>query len=82
MQIDTVIAELLSYHQRGALPPGDFREPMHSMGEGGRLVEAVVRVIKPRRGLEIGTSSGFSALCAMRGAAAAGVDFHLVDRGL
>lgn len=42
---------------------------MLAMGsEGGRLVETVVRMIRPRLGLEIGTSSGFSALCAMRGA--------------
>lgn len=35
--------------------------------DGGRLVETIVRATNPRRGLEIGTSSGFSALCAMRG---------------
>jgi predicted O-methyltransferase YrrM len=56
-----------------------FREPMLPMGpDGGRLVETIVHAIKPQRGLEIGTSSGYSALCAMRGALSAGADFHLV----
>jgi predicted O-methyltransferase YrrM len=45
---------------------------MLAMGsDGGRFVETIVRSIKPKRGLEIGTSSGFSALCAMKGAFAA-----------
>ena len=77
--LDAVIGELLDLIASGKPIQGDFREPLHAMGrDGGRLVEAICRAVKPRRGLEIGTSSGFSALCAMRGALAAGADFHLV----
>ena len=79
MILDEVITELLTLHRSGKLPSGNFREPMLLMGsEGGRLVETVVRAIKPKFGLEIGTSSGFSALCAMRGALSVSADFHLV----
>lgn len=76
--LDAVLAELLNLIRTGGSLPGDFREPLHAMGpEGGRLVEVICRAVRPRRGLEIGTSSGFSALCAMRGALSAGADFHL-----
>lgn len=45
-----------------------FKERMLAMGsEGGRFVETIIRSTKPKRGLEIGTSSGYSALCAFRG---------------
>lgn len=74
--IDSVILELLERHTREKDSPKDstieFKEGMLAMGsEGGRLVETIVRMAKPKRGLEIGTSSGFSALCAMRGALSA-----------
>jgi len=77
--IDALIVELLDRHAaEKSSPPMHFRERMLAMGsEGGRLVESVVRMARPATGLEIGTSSGFSALCALRGALAAGADLHL-----
>jgi len=80
-KIDKVIHDLISRMTSANPMKGlpKFREPMLPMGpDGGRLVETIVHAIKPQRGLEIGTSSGFSALCAMRGALSAGADFHLV----
>lgn len=77
--IDGVIEELLTrYWEEKTHPSGNFREPMLAMGpEGGKLIETLVFSTKPRRGLEIGTSSGFSALYALRGALKANCDFHL-----
>jgi predicted O-methyltransferase YrrM len=67
-QIDILIRELLERHRQEKDKPLAFREKMLAMGsEGGRLVETIVRSVKPKRGLEIGTSSGFSALCALKG---------------
>ncbi len=67
--IDSIIRDLLDRHRHEKNNPAEFKEKMLAMGsEGGRFVETIVRSIKPRRGLEIGTSSGFSALCAMKGA--------------
>ncbi len=71
VKLDSAINELLRLHKAelDGKKTGDFREPLLLLGsEGGRFVETVVRMSKPRRGLEIGTSAGFSALCAMRGA--------------
>lgn len=78
-KIDDVIRELLEMHrqEKESRKPSPYVEPMLAMGsEGGRLVETVVRSIKPKLGLEIGTSSGFSALCAIRGAL--DTDFKLI----
>jgi predicted O-methyltransferase YrrM len=67
-ELDKVIHELLERHAKEKTTPVEFKEKMLAMGsEGGRLVETIVRTAKPKHGLEIGTSSGFSALCAMRG---------------
>lgn len=83
-KIDRIIQELLVRHSREKENPPEFKERMLAMGsEGGRFVETIVRMIKPKRGLEIGTSSGFSALCAMKGALTAFPDpatcpFHLI----
>jgi len=63
-----VIAELLECIRAEGEKPPEFKEGMLAIGpEGGRFVETVVRAVKPKRGLEIGTSSGFSALCAFKG---------------
>lgn len=68
MSIDSLILELLERHRQEKDKPGAFKEKMLAMGsEGGRFVETIVRATKPRHGLEIGTSSGFSALCAFKG---------------
>ncbi|MFN3820815.1 MAG: O-methyltransferase [bacterium] len=77
--IDHVIEELLHrYWEEKTHPSEGFREPMLAMGpEGGKLIETIVFSTKPRRGLEIGTSSGFSALYALRGALKARCEFHL-----
>ena len=67
-KIDAVIHELLERHQSEKEKPHEFKEGMLAMGsEGGRLVETIIRMRQPKLGLEIGTSSGFSALCAIRG---------------
>ncbi len=69
--IDSIILSLLERHAREKENPPEFRERMLAMGsEGGRFVETIVRSFRPKRGLEFGTSSGFSALCAMKGALA------------
>lgn len=77
--IDKVIEELLErWREEKSEPPGQFREPMLAMGpEGGRLIETIVAACKPKRGLEIGTSSGFSALYALRGALKSGGELRL-----
>ncbi len=67
-KLDVVISELLERHAHEKTDPPEFKERMLAMGsEGGRFVETIVRATRPKRGLEIGTSSGYSALCAMRG---------------
>ncbi len=79
-KIDAVIRELLAVHAGEKAPPEQFREGIQALGpEGGRLVETVVRMVRPRLGLEIGTSSGFSALCALRGALDGGFRLITVD---
>jgi len=81
--IDSILRELLERHRREKDQPTAFKEKMLAMGsEGGRFVTSIVRAFKPKRGLEIGTSSGFSALCAFKGALEASgstsdIAFHL-----
>ena len=71
-KIDRIIHDLLLRHSHEKENPPEFKERMLAMGsEGGRFVETIVRTIKPKRGFEIGTSSGFSALCALKGALSA-----------
>lgn len=70
-KIDDVIRHLLKLHEeeKRTGSPSEYHEPMLAIGsEGGRVIESIVKVTRPLRGLEIGTSSGFSALCALRGA--------------
>jgi len=67
-KITAIIHELLERHRLEKEQPTQFKEKMLAMGsEGGRFVETIVRALKPKHGLEIGTSSGFSALCAFKG---------------
>jgi predicted O-methyltransferase YrrM len=76
-KIDAVISDLIARQAAEREKPAEFKEAMLSMGaDGGRLIETIVRLACPRRGLEIGTSSGFSALCAMRSGCEH--DFHLI----
>ena len=82
-KLDRILRELLERHRLEKLgkTPSPYMEPMLAMGsEGGRLVETVVRMTKPRLGLEVGTSSGFSALCAFRGDASGAFRLITIDR--
>jgi caffeoyl-CoA O-methyltransferase len=51
---------------------------MHSGHVQGRILEAVSRMIKPRKILEIGTFTGFSALCLSKGLTQDGV-LHTIE---
>lgn len=56
--------------------------PHHHMLSGhlqGKLLEMISRMIRPRRVLEIGTFTGYSALCLAKGLAADG-QLHTIER--
>jgi len=79
-QIDLVLHELIKLDKKGIRQPEKFKEGMLTVGvDGGRFIETIVSLRHPLRGLEIGTSSGYSALWAMRGAIGTGFRLTTVD---
>lgn len=57
---------------------GNEHAQMHSGHVQGMFLEAVSRMLKPRRILEIGTFTGFSALCLVKGLSPEGI-LHTIE---
>ncbi len=59
---DEVLAELYRYTFNNAVNPRMIAGPVH-----GKFLELISRMLKPERILEIGTYTGYSAICLARG---------------
>jgi caffeoyl-CoA O-methyltransferase len=73
----SLLDEVLMENERITLASHEHAQ-MHSGHVQGKFLEMIARMIKPEKVLEIGTFTGFSALCLSKGLAAGGV-LHTIE---